>query len=424
METRREMNKIGNYYVILMDCEKRNGEGIIYSLYNKGFNVAALSKKKRYPAIYSKCIAKYYQSPSLGDGFEQYLDFLKTLPIRGPVIPSGDLSAQFMSEYKNTLSENGFFVNSVDIDTLLQVFDKSKCHQLCEKLNIPVAKTISVDSIEEIMQCHNKIKFPAILKPTKMAGGNYIRVFSLDEAIHAFNKLNSQLKKESYEIYKSGMIYQEWIDSRMEDNWICDVFYDKNSMLRSCITIKKIRSSLNSEGTPTSRLYAGMVLENQDIKEYTQKILESVNWRGLAHVEFIWDRSQEKFLLTEVNPRLPGFSYLLSRTGYEFGYFYAADLLDVNYIVPYDPPKVKYFETLRYPGDISDGVIYALRGHISFRSLFKSYIKAILSKEAIVIDHLNVYDIRMTIAILLNNLFQFIKESKKYIKKHIRITNE
>lgn len=407
-------------HVILMDCETRTAEGIIHSLFRHGLTVVGLSSQKRCPALYSACMDLYFQSPFLKQDFGKYFDFLTSLSIRGVIVPSGDLSVQFLSSYSAKLQKAGFLLNIVNEDVFFQAFDKWKCHELCKSKNVPIAKTEAVDSEASVLLKSKEFTFPAIIKPTRMAGGNYVRVFSSEEAVSAFRKLYDVIDKNEIELYGSGLILQEWIDSRMEDNWSCDVFYDQKGILRSEVTIKRIRTSLNFEGTPTSRLYAGKIHENKELLRITRKILESIGWRGLAHVEYIRDRKTQKFFLTEINPRLPGYSYFLSRTGYEYAYFYTADLLGIDYATIHVSPKATYFEALRYPGDITDGVVNAMRGHLHFGSIVKSYISAFFSKGPVVIDHWNSNDIRLSGAILFNNGMNFLKKTFKYVLKRLK----
>ncbi len=406
-------------HVMLMDCETRTAEGVIHSLFRHGLNVVGLSSQKRCPAKYSSGLVYYFQSPPLNQGFDKYFYFLTSLPFRGVIVPSGDLSIYFLSAYSSKLKNKGFLLNIVSENVLYQAFDKWKCHQLCKSLNVSVAKTIAVDSEASVSRKIKNFKFPVIIKPTRLAGGNYIRVFSPEKAVSAFKTLYDTINKKEFSLNDSGLIIQEWIDSRMEDNWSCDVFYDQNGCCRAALTIKRLRTSLNFEGTPTSRLYAGTIEKNEELIEITRKVLESIGWRGFAHVEYVMDRKTQKFFLTEINPRLPGYSYFLSRTGYEYGYYYAADLLGVNYEPPDFFPKATYFESLRYPGDITDGVVNAMRGHISLKSIIKSYIHAVSSKEPVIIDHWNSKDIKLSGAILFNNGLIFLKKVIRYIKKRI-----
>lgn len=400
-----------------MDCDQRTAEGIIHSIGRRGLDVVGVSSMRRCPAWYSSYMNRYFQSPRLSQGFNAYFDFLITLPVRGVLVPSGDLSVQFLALFGSRLIKAGFLLNIVDNDALLQAFDKWKCYQLCISKNVPVAKTIFIESASSILQKTTGFSFPAIIKPTRLAGGIYIRVFSVRDAEKAFETLHDIINHEQYRMHDSGLIFQEWVDSKMEDNWSCDVFYDKHSNFKSAVTIKRIRTSLNENGTPTSRLYAGKIRNNPELIETTRHILESIRWQGPAHVEYIYDRISQKFLLTEINPRLPGYSYLLSQTGYEFGYFYAADLFGLDYTTPARMPETFYFESLRCPGDVTEGLINSFRGFITIRSLFKSYLSAIFSKERMVIEHLNYVDIPMSIAILLNNAVNFIRKMMTYIRK-------
>ena len=69
------MKNINNVPIILMDCEQRCIEGVIYSLARHNIELICLSKQHRSPAYYSKYVSKYINSPDLTKSFEDYFNF-------------------------------------------------------------------------------------------------------------------------------------------------------------------------------------------------------------------------------------------------------------------------------------------------------------------------------------------------------------
>ena len=140
----------------------------------------------------------------------------------------------------------------------------------------------------------------------------------------------------------------------------------------------------------------------------------------MAHVEFVCANNSGEYLLNEVNPRLPGYSYLLSSIGFEMAFFYYADLCHIDYEVEAHESNEYYFEALRYPGDITDGLVNILRGYVSAKEFIGSYVKALMSGEKIVIDYFNYKDLRLTIAIQLHNVRSFMRKTRLFIIRRIR----
>ncbi|MDX1590159.1 MAG: hypothetical protein R3296_14590 [Oleiphilaceae bacterium] len=412
--------------VVLMDCEQRCAEGVLYSLARNGFRVVGLSAEIRFPARLSRHLSQWYHSPLLSQGFSNYLAFLQELPERGPLIPSGDLSVRFLSRNRETLERAGFLVNVPDPEELERLFDKWQCHRLCRDQGIPVAGTARVQDLESALMACRDMRWPLLLKPTTLAGGNYVRVHSEQALSEAFFRLQKTIHRAQLRINESGLILQEWVESTMEDNWSCDVFVDRSGRLQDAVTIQRVRTSLNDSGYPTSRMYCGRIRHNPLLLERTRQLLEGQQWRGFAHVEFIHSADRDEYLLTEVNPRLPGYAYLLSATGHEQACYYCRDLLGQPYSPPpLQPPqnrdrKILYFESLRYPGDITDGLVNMVRGHLGLKPFLRSYLEALGPGSRVIVDHFNLRDPGMTFYLQVLNARRFLRKLVLYGKRVCR----
>lgn len=409
-----------NRLVYLMDCEQRCAEGVLYSLVRHGYRVIGLTTSKFFPMRFSWHLHSWRCSPALNEGFDQYFSFLKAFPERGVIVPSGDLSVKFLSRYAAELSEEGFFLSVPSEDSLHALFDKYRCNRACTAMAIPVARTFSITEIEHDPTIVDSLRWPVVVKPTALAGGNYRKVREREGLVSAIGEIRQAVEKEAVRLNESGVVVQEWVDSGMTDNWSCEVFYNKAGQLVDSVTIKRVRTSLNEQGTPTSRMYCGVLEPEARLVERTNKLLSAYGWRGFAHVEYIYSRQDDEFYLTEVNPRLPGYAYLLSASGHEHGWYYAADLMGDSFQTNGKERGVTYFETLRYPGDLTDGVINALRGYLDFRSLLASYIRALRSQDQVVIDYFNVKDLGQTLGLFLVNIKSFFDKSLSYIKRRMR----
>nr|WP_282562653.1 hypothetical protein [Marinobacter panjinensis] len=362
----------------------------------------------------------WLRSPALNESFEKYFDFLKGLPEKGVIVPSGDLSVKFLSRYATRLEAEGFLLNVPAQDSLDTLFDKYSCNRACAAMGIPVARTFSITEIEQDPAIIDSLRWPVVVKPTALAGGNYRKVGARSGLASAIGEIRQAVEKESVRLNESGVVVQEWVDSGMEDNWSCEVYYNRAGQLVDSVTIKRVRTSLSKQGTPTSRMYCGVLEPEARLVKRTEELLSAYKWRGFAHVEYIYSRQDDEFYLTEVNPRLPGYAYLLSASGHEHGWFYAADLSGETFHVNGKSRGVTYFETLRYPGDITDGVINSLRGNLDFGSLIASYVRAFRSRDQVVVDHFNAKDLGLTLGLVLTNIKSFFDKSVSYIKRRIR----
>jgi hypothetical protein len=212
------------------------------------------------------------------------------------------------------------------------------------------------------------------------------------------------------------LIAQEWLDYDMEDIWCVEAYYDRYGTGKGFFPIRKIRTVIYRGGTFGSRLYAGESFPNEKIVALTRKLLDGLEWKGLAHVDWVYSRHRSEYYLTEINPRLPGFSFFPSQAGFEMAYYYYADLTG-GAIICHDVKPFLYFESLRYPGDISSAISAIFRRQYSWKKLIKSYARIFTEGKPIIIDFFNISDIRMTMANIVNIMRTMAKEMKQMIFK-------
>ena len=403
---------------VILDSDIRSQEGIIQPLGRRGIPIIALSNQKDCPAFHSKYVVKCIISPSIESSEEEYIEFLINLPVKGVLFYSHDLCAVTVSRHQKRLQGAGFLLNIASSSSIETVFDKWGCFQIAKSLNIPMAKSRLVKRLQEIDEIWDDFQKPVILKGTRLAGGEYYKVFHRDQLPAAWMQLSSTINSQEYKARKSEILIQEWHSFDMKDNWSCETVYTKESTPVGFFTIKRIRCSLNPNGTFSSRLFAGNHEENDQLKKMTKKILSSINWKGFAHVEYFYVPGEKKYFLTEVNPRLPGYSYYPGIAGFDMAYYYYADLVGMQLYVPSSFPESIYFESFHYPGDITEAFNQIPKGRINLLSFIRSYLQLFLPGRIKVIDPIRLDNPVFTIRTQLSNIKRFfIKCYRFFLKK-------
>ncbi len=405
--------------VIILDVHQRSQEGIIQALGRRDIPIVAISHKQHCPAFRSKYVSQYFVSPETSAGEESYIDFLVNLPVKGVLIYSTDLNTLIVSKYQDRLTDAGFLLNIPCYSILDNVFDKWKCFKIAKSLGIPVAKTQLVESIEDIKAVWDSFKKPVILKPTKLAGGMYRKFDTMDEAEKNIEWIQKIVESPEYQAMQSEIILQEWLEYDMTDIWCCEAVYSTASMPIGLYTIKKIHSSLSIEGNCTSRLFAGEHIHSKDLIAMVETLLSKMDWKGFAHVDCLFVPSDNKFYLTEVNPRLPGFSFYPTSAGFDMAYYYYADLVGGALEVPEEFPISVYLETFRYPGDLTECVRYIARGHMRLGHFLKPYLKLLRPNTQKIIEPIRTDDWSYTIYSLLDNCNIFYKDVINFLKRRL-----
>lgn len=370
--------------IILLDCDVRAIEGVIYSFGKRNIPTVAISAKDKPPAFSSRYLRCAYQSPPVADE-QAYLDFLLNLPNQGVLLYSDDASASFVSQHLDTLRNAGFLINIAEASNFARGFDKAQLAAAALEANVPVIPTVEVKSLEDFTHAWQTLDKPIILKATKLAGGKFLVVRQENELENAYQTMNALIHDPAYAHMRSGLIAQEFIHYHYNQIYCCEAFYTTQSEATDFMSIHKIRPNINRDGTAGGRLFAGETIQDEALEQYTQTILDHLHWKGLAHLDWIYSQKYQQYLLCEINPRLPGFSNFLTKVGFEMAYNYYADLCNLP-LQPYQYRPALYFEALRMPGDVTTGVYAILKGYLSAWSFVTSYLRLLTFRYQVCLD--------------------------------------
>ena len=370
--------------VILLDCDVRAIEGVIYSFGQRKIPVVALSAQPNPPAFRSRYVHRIYQSPPVAQE-QAYLDFLVRLPERGVLLYADDASATFASKHRDRLLEHGFLINILAPGDFYRGFDKGQLAEAAADVAVPVIPTLTVRSRADLQTAWEQWGAPMILKATRLAGGKFEIIRQPEDLDSAYRTMHTLIHAEGYAHMQSGLIAQEFIHYAYDEIYCCEAFYTTASEPTGFLSIHKIRPNINRDGTAGGRLFAGETLVDPTLEAHTRTILDHLRWQGPAHLDWIYSPKYQQYLLCEINPRLPGFSNLLTKVGFEMAYYYYADLCELP-VPAYRFRRALYFEALRMPGDITTGVYAILKGYLSARSFVSSYLRLLTFRHPVYFD--------------------------------------
>ncbi len=401
--------------VIILDVDIRATEGVIYSFGKRKIPVVALSSVRKPPAFYSRYVTHKYLSPPVSEE-EQYLQFLLDLPHRGVLLYSDDASAAFVNKYAARLSEAGYLLNSPSKESFVRGFDKASLARAADEAGVPVIPTIEVQSLQDLEEAWEQLDKPIILKATRLAGGKFVLIHKKEELQAAFKKLDALIKAPGYKHMNSGLIAQEFIYYKYDEIYCCESYYTKKSKPNGFLSIHKIRPNINSDGTAGGRLFAGETIEDEVLENHTRALLDHLEWKGMAHLDWIYSKKYRQYLVCEINPRLPGFSNFLTKVDFEMAWYYYADLCGL----PLPEPRFKkslYFEALRMPGDITTGVYAIAKGYLPLKPFVASYLKLLTFKHKVCFDIYYKSDPAFTLKSWSEHFFYILKRPFRFLNR-------
>lgn len=267
------------------------------------------------------------------------------------IIPSHD-ETEILAKYRHHL-DSKITLPIADYHKLSFANDKSKTVRLARELNINIPQLIYYDNDRaETVNTSVNDTYVIKLRRSNSAKGVFYAT-SISEAIHTARHL-----QEQYGLTDArAPVIQKWVRG---EGWGVSCLYWEGRRIAH-FTHRRLREKTLTGGTSTLREHQ----PNPYLEEMAFKLLDKLQWHGLAMVEFKYDPQSKTGWFIEINPRLWGSIHLAISAGVEFPY--------LLYLCATDGPKVaiKYHgeRKIKHPwrarwylGDCILGVTYLMQG--------------------------------------------------------------
>lgn len=295
--------------VFITDAEQRKAIPIVRSLGKKGIEVTAGGTSRLSPSFFSKyCKRKViYPSPEKEPG--NFVDFLLEYLRKSPskvlfAIDEGtcDLVTKHIGEFSRVT-----IVPLPPHEVYLRARDKAETLKVAMKVGIPCPTTYFLKDLVEVEALSRKLKYPLVVKPRLSSGSRGIAyVKSAEQLVSNYKKIHS--------LYPNPLI-QEFIP-RGGYAYGVDILMNKDSEPRAVFVHRRLREYPVDGGPSTLR----QSVEYPELAEMGVELLRSLNWYGVAMVEFKMDPRDGTPKLMEVNPKFWGSIQLPIVSGVDFPY--------------------------------------------------------------------------------------------------------
>ncbi|MCL4428814.1 MAG: ATP-grasp domain-containing protein [Deltaproteobacteria bacterium] len=294
--------------VFVTDGYNRKSLSAVRSFGEKGFIVYSGEENSINITRFSKHVKRNFKYFSPNINHKRFIDSLIEIYNKYPfdvLFPTDDEAVLALSEFKSYLPKD-LIVPIGNREAIKIARDKSLTMEIAEKIGIPVPKTLSIKTLDDIDKAKN-LNFPILIKPRESSGSRGIA------KIGDYSSL-----RESYlnihKNYPFPMI-QEYITPDSEKFHICFLL-DKEQNIMAKFTQKVIRQYPVNGGVGT--FWQSTV--NNEIEELAFRLLKEIKWYGVALVEFIIDKNTGRPVLMEINPRLWNTLSLSIDCGVDFPY--------------------------------------------------------------------------------------------------------
>lgn len=302
--------------VLVTDGNTRAALAIARALGRDNFEVIVGAENHPCLASESRFCAGRVICPDPLRDYGGFLDALVTAleSIRPDVLlPVTDVTTMLVAENIVNL-EKFCSIPFPDYSAVERAADKASVMQLAEKLNIPVPSTLYLQNfreIDEAVPACASIGYPLVIKPSRsrVRSGNEWKSHGVKYAndeqelrriLHILNE------KDGFPVLLQERIYGDGVGLFL--------FMDGGKAV-AAFGHRRLREKPLSGGV--SVLRESVPLQPM-LKEYSERLLKSLNWQGIAMVEFKQDRRSGQFKLMEINGRFWGSLQLAIDAGVNF----------------------------------------------------------------------------------------------------------
>jgi predicted ATP-grasp superfamily ATP-dependent carboligase len=257
-------------------------------------------------------------------GDEEIVDLLieaaDTQGLRGSVLfPGNDEQVRIVAQHAAPLAER-YVLTAPPWKTVECVYDKRLTHELARRAGLAVPQTYVPGSADRLADLD--VEFPLILKPAVTP--RFLK-YDTRKAYRADNRqeLVACFQAMSRAIGPSEVIVQELLpDPSM--NLFSFAGYFRQGEPVAGLSARRVRQFPADFG-----MYSTLVetVDVPELRDLATKLLQHLDYTGLAEVEFMWDPRQSCFKLLEVNARLWAWHSLAIAAGVDLPYVAFADAL-------------------------------------------------------------------------------------------------
>jgi predicted ATP-grasp superfamily ATP-dependent carboligase len=297
--------------VLVTDGSYEHTLAIVRYLGRLGIEVCAIGESRSTLSFHSKyCHERIIgPNPSLE---QEYAEFLQRTLRQGTfevLIPVGYRSTSVVSRHRGDLEGLVRFVLP-DQESVELASNKKKTYALADKIGIPYPRTVYPQSLAELESMSGSLDYPVVIKGLLEAGRQLVRYpSSRQELIRDYRVMCEENNLDG----ETLPMVQEYIRGDITYSF-CGLY--QKGVCKKIFMFKEIRSVPVRGGSAS---YAESFYD-PTLKEYGMRLLGSLNWHGVANIEFKLEKSTGRLKLMEVNPKFWASLEVALRAGVNFPY--------------------------------------------------------------------------------------------------------
>lgn len=284
--------------------------GIVRSLAKKGILVHVLGDSNHRGldvSFHSRYCTERIIGPSPRK--TEFVDFLvQVLEDRNidVLIPAAYWSAEKIVKNRTKLDPLTH-VEMVNAESFTVAASKKKTYELAKDLGVPFPKTVYPQSYDEVEDISTNIRYPAVIKPLDEGYSHPSYPKNPEELLKTYREMC-----EKFSFSKGSFpLIQEYVAADITHSF--SALY-QHGVCRRVFMWDELRSDPPTGGSGAFSIST----YNPAVKAYGLKLLDGLNWHGVANIEFRLDERDKQLKLMEINPRFWASVELAVKSGVDY----------------------------------------------------------------------------------------------------------
>jgi len=300
--------------VLITDGESRIALSILRSLARRNIETALTVEGQTALSSFSRYCRNRILCPSPSRDLNGFVATIRRLTKREGfdcLFPVTDASLVAVSEHRDTL---GSCVKRSlpSHESVKKAFDKSLTLAAADEEGIPMPRTFFVRSMAQLVDATRKVTYPAVIKPRwSWVWNQGVATFSRGSYVNSASEL--LLTYKAVHASFPFPLVQEYVPGK---NFSIAAIVDHCEPRVACC-IEVHRSSPVTGGDSVLR---ETVRLDPEMTKYAFRLLKSLEWHGVAEVEFRVDARDSKPKLMEINGRFWASLQVAIDSGIDFPY--------------------------------------------------------------------------------------------------------
>lgn len=289
--------KIGRYPL------HHGGVGAIRTLGRLGVPVYAITEDRLTPAAVSRYLRAGFVWPTTGrEDPDVLVHGLLRLGERigrpCMLLPTDDDAAVLIAEHSDELRGTFLFPRGLDAGLVRRLASKRCLQELCREHGVPSATAVSPQCLADIEDYATTAEFPLVVKNREFYHRTRAPALPSTTLVHSADELLARARCWPED---PGVVLQEYLPRQDAEDWIFHAYFGSDSSQPSLtFTGVKVRSCPPHTGVTT----CGYGADNPELAALAEDFCTRVGFRGIADLDWRYDRRDGRYKLLDFNPRV------------------------------------------------------------------------------------------------------------------------